>query len=663
MRLIGDLTDEILSIDGLTVPVRRCRALVIGNGAAGLAAVLRLQAAGVPDVLLLTEDRTAGTSRNTGSDKQTYYKLTLAGDTADSVGDLAATLFRGGCMDGDLARVEAALSAECFYWLCGLGVPFPRNAFGEAVGYKTDHDPKSRATSAGPLTSRYMVEQMEQALQACDGPWLDGWQVIRLLTEPSGRRVTGVLCLNTRSSGRDQRYQVIYSRYIVLATGGPAMIYADSVYPGSQLGATGLALEAGALAQNLTEWQYGLASVSPRWNVSGSYQQVLPRYVSTDQDGGGAREFLDDWIPDEQERLGDIFRKGYQWPFDVRKLTGSSLIDLLVYHETVRLNRRVWLDFRTDPPGRAPLVDRIDEEAFAYLSHNGALQDTPYARLIHLNEPAARFYRDHGVDLAAEPLEIRLCAQHHNGGLAGDIWWASNLDGLYPIGEACGTHGVYRPGGSALNSGQVGALRAAAHIRSSRALPDDGTPSVEQISERIRWTEQCLDNSPAGLTDNLAAAWQQATKRMSQIAGPFRPVDKLAEGLRAVTADWHDLDQCRRVADPALLPLACRYRELLLVQHACLTAMLEHVRQGGGSRGSAAYLGAGGVALLDNLPDDLQMLAGRTERTDLIQTVRLARLDPAPAWLVGSRPVAALPQPDQSFEQVWRTWREEEEKR
>lgn len=48
---------------------------------------------------------------------------------------------------------------------------------------------------------------------------------------------------------------------------------------------TGAALEAGAWGRNLTEWQYGLASLRPRWNVSGSYMQVLPRFLSTDADG------------------------------------------------------------------------------------------------------------------------------------------------------------------------------------------------------------------------------------------------------------------------------------------------------------------------------------------------------------------------------------------
>ena len=46
--------------------------LIIGSGAAGYQAALSLHRFGVRDFLLISEDLNAGTSRNTGSDKQTY---------------------------------------------------------------------------------------------------------------------------------------------------------------------------------------------------------------------------------------------------------------------------------------------------------------------------------------------------------------------------------------------------------------------------------------------------------------------------------------------------------------------------------------------------------------------------------------------------------------
>ena len=107
-----------------------------------------------------------------------------------------------------------------------------------------------------------------------------------------------------------------------------------------------MAFEAGAIGKNLTEWQFGIASIHPRWNVSGTYMQVLPRFVSTNPDGSNPHEFLQEYFPSKGEMLTSIFLKGYQWPFDVRKvMNGSSLIDLLVYQESQIKGRRVFREY------------------------------------------------------------------------------------------------------------------------------------------------------------------------------------------------------------------------------------------------------------------------------------------------------------------------------
>ena len=100
------------------------RTVVVGSGCAGLNAADTLAALGEKSLLLVTEDMNAGTSRNTGSDKQTYYKLSLSGDEGDSVGELAHDLHYPD-VNGDTALCEAAASAPSFLKLVSLGVPFP----------------------------------------------------------------------------------------------------------------------------------------------------------------------------------------------------------------------------------------------------------------------------------------------------------------------------------------------------------------------------------------------------------------------------------------------------------------------------------------------------------------------------------------------------------
>ena len=69
--------DLPMNPSGEPLPVTWVHTLVIGSGAAGLNAAVQLAQDGVNDLLVLTEGLDKGTSINTGSDKQTYYKLSL----------------------------------------------------------------------------------------------------------------------------------------------------------------------------------------------------------------------------------------------------------------------------------------------------------------------------------------------------------------------------------------------------------------------------------------------------------------------------------------------------------------------------------------------------------------------------------------------------------
>ncbi len=106
---------QTIQIAGITMQCIICNTVIVGTGAAGYNAADCLYGNGQRDIAMVTEHVNAGTSRNTGSDKQTYYKLSLAGDTPDSVAALANVFFSGLCVDGDVAVCEAALSAQGFY--------------------------------------------------------------------------------------------------------------------------------------------------------------------------------------------------------------------------------------------------------------------------------------------------------------------------------------------------------------------------------------------------------------------------------------------------------------------------------------------------------------------------------------------------------------------
>jgi succinate dehydrogenase/fumarate reductase flavoprotein subunit len=124
------LNYQSVTIKGVNVDIYSLNTVIVGTGCAGFNAADSLFSLGQKDIAIVTEGIKMGTSRNTGSDKQTYYKLTLAGGEKDSIFEMAQTLFNGGCMHGDIALIEAALSARSFFKLVELGVPFPHNEFG-----------------------------------------------------------------------------------------------------------------------------------------------------------------------------------------------------------------------------------------------------------------------------------------------------------------------------------------------------------------------------------------------------------------------------------------------------------------------------------------------------------------------------------------------------
>lgn len=648
------MTETTIVLGKYTLKIISLNTAVIGSGAAGFNAADRLWQYGQKDIAIVTEGIDSGTSRNTGSDKQTYYKLSLSGDDPDSVSALAQVLFDGQCVDGDHALCEAALSAQCFIRLADLGVPFPKNRYGEFVGYKTDHDPNRRATSVGPYTSHIMTECLERSVKDKGIKIFDGFQVIRIFTENG--ILQGFLCIDKNAADTESSLVLFNCTNLVFATGGPAGMYANSVYPLGHYGATGLAFEAGVKGKNLTEWQFGLASLRPRWNVSGTYMQVLPRFISTDQDGGDEREFLFDFFSDKNEMLSMVFLKGYQWPFDVRKVSGgSSIIDILVYIEKQIKGRRVYLDFRDNPGKQEITYSSLSDEAREYLEKAGACFGTPIQRLLHMNSPAVDFYMDRGVDLRREPLEIALCAQHNNGGLDIDLWWQTNIDGFFAAGEVAGSHGVYRPGGSALNAGQVGSARAAQYISACRAeTPECGEAFAESIKLKLMEAIDEIDKI-TGTEDNAAELKKATAERMSRVGGPIRNPEDIKSSCIALENEIGSFyESVKTLNDPACIAGAFRLRETMVSQYVYLCSMLDYIENGGKSRGSALYTDKSGSLPYAQLPETFRFTLDDGGRASLVQTVNYVDGKCRVKW----RRVRDIPQRDDFFENVWREYRE-----
>lgn len=661
------------------VNIHRYNTVIVGAGAAGMNAAVHLYEffadKGVGDaqkrIAVVTAGLPLGASRMSGSDKQTYYKMGTSPDIADSAEEFAKSLTAAGCCHGDIALAEGIGSLREFYHLVQAGVPFPHDSMGSYIGYKTDHDPYERATSAGPKTSKFMSQCLQKQVERYGIGIFDHQEIAHLITSGTGekKRIIGIITINKKTLKTDNYgLEIFLCENLILAAGGPGELYKTSVYPKGQVGIHGLAFKAGLAAENLTESQFGLASIKFRWNVSGTYMQVIPRIFSTDANGKDEREFLCDFFPSMSKMATDIFLKGYQWPFDPQRIENfqSSLIDVLVFNETQK-GRRVFMDFLKNPIGSSKMkrfnINDLKQDALIYLQKTGAMQKTPIERLAHMNQPAIDIYTENGIDLWKEPLEIAVCAQHNNGGFGVNCWWESNIPHTFVVGEMAGTHGVKRPGGSALNSGQTGSLRAAQYIANvyGASLPAKDN-IAKDVAKQLGLLIERIDFGRISKGLNAKKVICDIQNRMTASAGHIRQIDDTQNAFLQAVALVKDIEKNGIATHGAKdIIIAIQAEHLSLASAAYLKAITALLERDSGSRGSHLVISSDGIAVHSSVVDkDGKELRFKPENKTLRKTVLRIIFNPANSEMFDVEEVAVRPVPKErkAFEPAWQDYRE-----
>ncbi|MGL4321616.1 MAG: FAD-binding protein, partial [Paracoccaceae bacterium] len=268
-------------------------------------------------------------------------------------------------------------------------------------------------------------------------------------------------------------------------------------------------------------------------------------------------------------------------------------------------------------------------------------------------------YLRYKVDIRAEPLEFAVNNQHMNGGIAVDSWGRSSLPGLYAIGEAAGTHGVTRPGGAALNAGQVMGTRVAEHIAASggaQSAPDG--VDVAGLEKAVGQIEQVLRTGSA-LT--LRAVRDEVQARMSDHAGILCTPENVGAALKqAAQLNQSIRDNGITYLRGGEIARALQWQQMALASQAVLAALDHYISQGGGSRGARAICDPAGEATpmakagplhdvrfrKERAQDKAEQILVRLQGTELQITTRSNRsFDESakpfferdwPAWLTGA---------------------------
>jgi hypothetical protein len=316
------------------------------------------------------------------------------------------------------------------------------------------------------------------------------------------------------------------------------------------------------------------------------------------------------------------------------------------------------MDFNRNPvaiPGDLPFsLDRLDPDVRAYLGSAGAVQPQPIDRLRHMNPLSIELYRRYKIDIARDPLEFAVNNQHMNGGIAVDIWGRSSHPAIYAVGEAAGTHGVTRPGGAALNAGQVFGTRAAEHIALRRfSASDDGALS-EVLTRAVSDLNSTLSpDSPLSvrrLRDEVQA-------RMSEAAGILCDAATVRTALSEARA-LNDVIRANGISfgRPTEAGRAVQWQQMALASEAVLTTLDHYISEGGGSRGARAILDPAGEGLPMSARGPLEDVRFRRERLDdRDRQIVVCHRDGK--FTVADRPNRTMDQTERPFfERDWPAW-------
>ncbi|WPX08323.1 FAD-binding protein [Anaerocellum danielii] len=424
--------------------------LVVGGGGAGLRAAIAAcekayESKKNVKVILAVKGRLGGcgTTALAYSDRMAFH-VTLP--TTEPQGEdnwkyHAKDIYEigGFVSDYDLAEILAKNSADAYFYLDNLGVPFVKEN-GIPAQFVTDGSIYARACYTGPDTA----VQIERALIRKLGEIKD----IEVLEDVM---IADLIVMNNRICGaigfKGNQNIIILAKAVVLATGGAGSIYKSNVFPPRMTGdGYAMALRAGAQLVNMEFIQIGLSSPQTKLACSGSIMRCVPRFVN---------EKCEEFLLNYPITYNDVFEKGATWPISYEHKT--CLIDIAVFREIAR-GGKVFLDFTQNPKGFEfeHLREDLRQRYYKEVKNQVGSRKTPYERLCEINPQTVEWFLKRGIDLKTQMLEIAPSIQHFQGGVKIREKANTIVQGLFACGEcAGGQHGANRPGGNALLDTQV----------------------------------------------------------------------------------------------------------------------------------------------------------------------------------------------------------------
>ena len=456
----------------------RTDVLIIGSGAAGLAAALRL--AERSSVCVLSKDAVRGGATNRAQGG--VAAVTAPDDSVEA--HVADTMAAGaGLCDEDIVRFAVSRAPEVVARLARLGVRFDQQQGAPHLTREGGHTHRRVLHVADATGAAIQETLVAQTTAHSNIDVKSGRVAIDLITAAKlGLGPNRVLGAYVYNADRDH-VEVFEAPFVVLATGGASKVYLYTTNPD---GATGdgiaMASRAGCRVANMEFNQFHPTCLF--------HPQARSFLISESVRGEGGRLLLPDG--------GRFMRR-----FDARaELASRDVVARAIDHEMKRLGADcVYLDISHRPA-------QFVEAHFPNI----------LARCLEL-----------GIDMRREPVPVVPAAHYTCGGVVVDRTGRTDVPGLYAVGEtSCtGLHGANRLASNSLLECLVFADAAAADIGARRA-----TSLGRRSASPPAWDESRVSDSDEQVV--IAHNWTELRRFMWDYVGIVRTDKRLQRARHRV---------------------------------------------------------------------------------------------------------------------------------
>ncbi len=467
--------------------------LVVGGGCAGMRAAIEAHDAGV-DVAIVSK---LHPTRSHSGAAEGGINAALGNASQDSPEEHAYDTVKGSDFLGDQDAIEV-LCTEApgdVYQLEHWGAVFSRTEDGRIAQRPFGAAGEPRTAYAADITGHVLLHVLYEQVEKREIPMYDEFFVWKLVVDHD--RCQGVIAWDLRGGG----LKAIGAKTVILATGGPARLYAGSTNAYACTGdGMSMALRAGVALEDMEMMQFHPTTLASNGVLITEGCRGEGAYL-LNKDG---ERFLVRYAPNAMELASrDVISRAEQTEIDEsRGIEGNVLLDL----------RHL---------GAERILERL---------HNTRELSIVFAH----------------VDPIYEPIPVRPGAHYHMGGIDTDVWGSTELDGLYAAGEAAcvSVHGANRLGGNALMETITYGKRAGRHAaewaqsHTTVAVP----PALEADAERELKT--LLDRSdgerPWRIREELAHSMHEnfgVFRREQQMLQQGEIVQGLRERYERVVVD------------------------------------------------------------------------------------------------------------------------------